>query len=271
MNTQFHKTLNRMALFTALVGAALVMWHEQFLAIALNNIWLNGVIIGTTLFGVGSAFVDMFRLLPEYNWLRKYFYTPARTNDLPPRLFRPIAIILNRAKTDRNRYISPQTLDNFLNIILGRFEDSREAMRYITNTLVFLGLLGTFWGLIATVGGFADLIGAMDFADENVMSLMQQNLAIPLGGMGTAFSTSLFGLAGSLIVGFLGLQTQLAQNAIFRELEENLSDRARLFGYIGDGRAGYDGALPYVNAAARDLSRSIDKLEKTIGKIPPHR
>ena len=267
MNTQFHRILNRMALFTALVVAAVVIWHEQFLSIALNNIWLNGVIIGTTLFGVGLCFIDMFRLLPEYSWLRKFFYTASRTNDLPPRIFRPIAIMLNRAKTDRNRYISPQTLDNFVNIILGRFEDNREAVRYITNTLIFLGLLGTFWGLITTVGGFSDLIGAIDFADENVMTTMQHNLSMPLAGMGVAFSTSLMGLAGSLMVGFLGLQTQLAQNAIFRELEENLSDRARLFGYLGDGRAGYDGALPYVNAAARDLSRSIDKLEKTIGKM----
>jgi hypothetical protein len=267
MNTEFHKNLNRMALFVALIATALVLWHEQFLTIALNNIFLNGVIIGATLFGVGLCFIDMFRLLPEYNWLRRFFYTPARTADLPPRLFRPIAIMLNRAKIDKNRYISPQTLDNFLNIILGRFEDSREAVRYITNTLIFLGLLGTFWGLITTVGGFSDLISAMDFADDNVMTTMQHNLAVPLSGMGVAFSTSLTGLAGSLIVGFLGLQTQLAQNAIFRELEENLSDRARLFGYLGDGRQGYDGALPYVNAAARDLSRSIDRLEKTIGKI----
>ncbi|MCL2737490.1 MAG: flagellar motor protein MotA, partial [Alphaproteobacteria bacterium] len=77
----------------------------------------------------------------------------------------------------------------------------------------------------------------------------------------------LLGLGGSLIVGFLGLQASLAQNAIFRELEENLSDRARLFGFLGTGNHGYDGALPYVNAAARDLSKSIDRLEKTIGKL----
>ncbi|MCL2758398.1 MAG: flagellar motor protein MotA [Alphaproteobacteria bacterium] len=256
-----------MALFTALVAAGIVFFHEEFIAIALNNIWLNGVIIGATLFGIGLCFMDMFRLLPEYTWLHKFFYTPARTAELPPRLFRPIAIILNRAKTDRNHYISPQTLDNFLNIILGRFEDSREAVRYITNTLIFLGLLGTFWGLITTVGGFGELMSAMDFTDDAIMTTMQHNLAVPLSGMGTAFSTSLLGLGGSLIVGFLGLQASLAQNAIFRELEENLSDRARLFGFLGTGNHGYDGALPYVNAAARDLSKSIDRLEKTIGKL----
>lgn len=251
-----------MALFTALCMAAVIIWRMDFLNIAIHNVYLNGIIIGATLFGVGLCFVEMFRLMPEYRWLRKFFY--AKGDDkLPPRIFRPIAIILNRAKTDRAHFISPQTLDNFLNIIMGRFEDSRESIRYITNTLIFLGLLGTFWGLITTVGGFAEMMNSMDFADPELMTTMQHNLAVPLAGMGVAFSTSLLGLAGSLIVGFLGLQTTLAQNAIFRELEENLADRARLLGMEKSDAT----ALPYVNAAARDLSRSIDRLEKTIGKI----
>ena len=255
MNTTFHKILNRMALFTALIFAGAIIFHETFLSIALHNIWLNGVIIGATLFGIGLTFVDMFRLLPEYSWMRKYFAGQSATT-LPPKLFKPIAIILNRARVDKTQHISPQTLDNFLSIIMGRFEDGREAVRYITNTLIFIGLLGTFWGLITTVGGFADMIYAMDFADANIMTTMQGNLAAPLAGMGIAFSTSLLGLAGSLIVGFLGLQLSLAQNAIYRELEENLAASARLF----NG----DGAVPYVNAAARDLAKSIDNLEKTL-------
>ena len=107
-------------------------------------------------------------------------------------------------------------------------EDSRESVRYITNTLVFLGLLGTFWGLIVTVGGFADLIGNLNFSDDAVLDAMQAGLARPLSGMATAFTSSLMGLAGSLTVGFLGLQLQMAQNTIFNELEDYLAARTRV-------------------------------------------
>ena len=110
-----------------------------------------------------------------------------------------------------------------LDLILLRFDDARESIRYITNTLIFLGLLGTFWGLIMTVGGFADLIGGLNFADDAVLTTMQAGLSKPLAGMATAFTSSLMGLAGSLVIGFLGLQVQLAQNAIFRELEDYLA------------------------------------------------
>ena len=110
-----------------------------------------------------------------------------------------------------------------LDLIQLRFEDTRESIRYISNTLVFLGLLGTFWGLIMTVGGFADLIGGLNFADDAVLNAMQTGLSKPLAGMATAFTSSMMGLGGSLVVGFLGLQVQLAQNAIFRELEDYLA------------------------------------------------
>ena len=267
MVSQFHRNLNRMAFFTAMVVAGFVLWHEEFLRIALTNIWLNGIIIGTTIFGIGLCFVDIFRLVPEYRWVRRFFNGQSKPDELPPRLMRPVAIMLNRAKTQKNNYISAQTLDNFLNIIVGRFEDSREAIRYITNTLIFLGLLGTFWGLINTVGGFADLVAGLDFENEYIMYALQSGLVKPMNGMAVAFASSLLGLSGSLVVGFLGLQTTLAQNAMFRELEENLSDRARLFGYLGVGQRGEETALPYVNAAAKELTKAVERLEKTVTKI----
>ena len=157
MTNQFHRALNRMALFTALLVAGLILFYEPFLRVASANILLNGIIIGTTIFGIGLCFVEMFRLLPEYKWARAYF-AGKKNAPLPPRLLRPVALIL-RARPVR---ISASTLNGMLDMILLRFEDSRESVRYITNTLIFLGLLGTFWGLIVTVGGFADLIGALD-------------------------------------------------------------------------------------------------------------
>lgn len=218
MTHQFHRALNRMAFFTALLVAGLILFYDAFLRVASANIFLNGIIIGTTIFGIGLCFVEMFKLLPEYKWARAYF-AGKKNAPLPPRLLRPIALIL-RARPVR---ISATTLNGMLDMILTRFEDSRESTRYITNTLVFLGLLGTFWGLILTVGGFADLIGTLNFANESVLQDMQAGLTRPLSGMATAFTSSLMGLAGSLAVGFLGLQVQLAQNAIFREVEDYLS------------------------------------------------
>jgi len=204
-----------MALFTALLAIGLILFRAQFLKIATSNLYLNGVIIGVTLFGIGLCFVEIFKLLPEYKWLRAYLRGRRRI-ELPPQLLRPVAIML----ASRPRQISASGLNNIMDMILLRFEDSRESIRYITNTLIFLGLLGTFWGLILTVGGFADLMTNLNFNDDSVLLAMQQGLSKPLSGMGTAFTSSLLGLGGSLTIGFLGLQVQLAQNSIFNELEE---------------------------------------------------
>ena len=218
MTNQFHHALNRMALFTALLAAGLILFYGPFLRVAAANFVLNGIIIGTTLFGIGLCFVEMFKLLPEYRWARAYF-AGRKNAPLPPRLLRPVALML-RARPIR---IPASTLNGMLDMIQMRFEDARESVRYITNTLIFLGLLGTFWGLIITVGGFADLISNLNFADEAVLTTMQSGLTRPLSGMATAFTSSLMGLAGSLIIGFLGLQVQLAQNGIFRDVEDYLA------------------------------------------------
>lgn len=256
MTNHFHMNLNRMALFIAMVAVCVIMFWPQFIQIAISNIVLNGIIIGTTLFGIGICFIEMFKLLPEYKWMRAYFMRE-KNAPLPPLLLRPVAMML-RGYPNR---ISTNTLQGMLDIILIRFEDSRESMRYITNTLVFLGLLGTFWGLILTVGGFAELISGLNFDDENVMSLMQAGLSKPLGGMATAFTSSLLGLAGSLTVGFLSLQVQLAQNTIFHELEENLSEHVDVS--TSDTIAEI---LPKINFATKQLSKTVQKLGKTVSE-----
>lgn len=259
MNNQFHRNLNRMALFTALALVCVILFWGEFMRIAGANIWLNGIIIGTTVFGIGACFVDIFRLLPEYRWLTGFF-GGNKNAKIPPRLLAPVARILQNG--NHSRPLSPNTISSMLDMILLRFEDQRESNRYITNTLVFLGLLGTFWGLVHTVGGFADLVGAMNFDDENIMNTLQSGLAKPLTGMGIAFTSSLLGLAGSLVVGFLGLQVQMAQNAIFRELEDKLATRAKLF----ETDAALD-AIPSVNLATRELTRAVQKLEKTVSEL----
>lgn len=223
MTKHFHGALNRMTLFTTILIVGVLYFWADFMAISIANIWLNGIIIGTTLFGIGLCFVLMFGLLPEYKWLHGYI-TGRRGLKLPPVLLRPVAQMLS----SRPKRISASTLNGFMEMILLRFEDSRESVRYITNTLIFLGLLGTFWGLILTVGGFADLIGNLNFSDETVLQSMQAGLSRPLAGMATAFTSSLLGLGGSLTVGFLGLQVQTAQNTIYHELEDYLASHTRV-------------------------------------------
>ena len=223
MTTHFHGALNRMTIFTTILIVGVLYFWADFMAISIANIWLNGIIIGTTLFGIGLCFVLMFGLLPEYKWLHGYT-TGRRGLKLPPVLLRPVAQMLS----SRPKRISATTLNGFMEMILLRFEDSRESVRYITNTLIFLGLLGTFWGLILTVGGFAELIGNLNFSDETVLQSMQAGLSRPLAGMATAFTSSLLGLGGSLTVGFLGLQVQTAQNMIYHELEDYLASHTRV-------------------------------------------
>ena len=259
MTRHFHSALNRMAFFTAFVAALLIMFWHTFMQIAISNIWLNGIIIGTALFGIFLCFIEMFQLLPEYKWLRGYT-SGKRGHALPPRLLRPVAIMLH----GRPKQISATTLNGMLEMILLRLDDSRESVRYITNTLIFLGLLGTFWGLILTVGGFSELIGNLNFSDETVLQSMQAGLSRPLAGMATAFTSSLMGLAGSLLVGFLGLQVQLAQNAIFDELEEYLSSHTRV---ATPSPEEVVEVLPQINLATHELSRTVKKLAKSVSDL----
>lgn len=253
MTNQFHHALNRMALFTALLAAGLILFYGPFLRVAAANFVLNGIIIGTTLFGIGLCFVEMFKLLPEYKWARAYF-AGRKNAPLPPRLLRPVALML-RARPIR---IPASTLNGMLDMIQMRFEDARESVRYITNTLIFLGLLGTFWGLIITVGGFADLISNLNFADEAVLTTMQTGLTRPLSGMATAFTSSLMGLAGSLIIGFLGLQVQLAQNGIFRDVEDYLAAHTSV--------VPADDAVA-VCSATKELNKSVQELKQTFQEL----
>ena len=215
---RFHKNLNIMSLFTAVLLVLVLIFWRTFLNIAITNIYLNGIIIGTTVFGIGLCFVSIFRLLPEYKWLHAYFDGHADYG-FTPKLLRPVALVLH----NRHIHMTTSDLSKLLDLVTVRIEEERDSVRYITNTLIFLGLLGTFWGLILTVGGFAQLLLNIDFNNEFVLQNMQMGLSGPLSGMATAFTSSLLGLAGSLAVGFLGLQLQFAQNTIFEELTDFMS------------------------------------------------
>lgn len=213
--TKFHRNFNIMSMFTAtLLAAALVFWRT-FMNIAASNVLLNGIIIGTTIFGIGLCFAQMFKLLPEYRWLHAYFDGDT-IPEFTPKILRPIAVALR----NRHTQITTSNLSELLELVSSRINSERDSVQYITNALIFLGLLGTFWGLIITIGGFAELLLNLDMNNDGVLESMQMGMTLPLAGMATAFTSSLLGLIGSLSVGFLGLQLQFAQNTVFEDLTD---------------------------------------------------
>ena len=247
----FHRNLNRMVLFVALVAAGVMLFWRDFMQIACANIWLNGVIIGTTLFGIIICFVQIFGLLPDWRWVRQFI--GGRVAPAPRGVMRTAAIMIGNAPGK----MSPDAFGELMDLIAVRFDDSRETVRYITNTLIFLGLLGTFWGLILTVGGFAEMIGGLDMADESVLDALAAGLSRPLYGMATAFTSSLMGLAGSLVVGFLGLQVNMAQNAMMNTFQD----------YVAAHTEMRTASYTDVRASARDLNGAVRGLGKIMGIV----
>lgn len=253
--SSFHGNLNRMALFTTIVLCVIVFFYRTFFEIAAANIYLNGVIIGTTLFGMVLCFIKIFSLLPEHRWLDAYMNGRHRTKTAPG-LLRSVAVMLRA----HPKQLTEGGLHTILDMVLVRFEEDRDSVRYVTNTLIFLGLLGTFWGLIVTVGGFAELIGNLNFNDETVLNSMQSGLSQPLGGMATAFTSSLLGLGGSLVVGFLALQVNMAQGAVYQELEEFLVKRTSVMHPELD-------MLPKVEAGMDKIVNSLRRIDETMQYI----
>lgn len=226
----FHKLssprifLVRMFIFLLLGIALASVLHEQIWRAFLNNPGLNGVIFGVLLIGTIFAFRQVVRLLPEVEWVNSFRVAdPGLEVRRAPRLLAPMASLLG----DRvgRMAISQATMRGILESIGTRLDEARDLLRYLTGLLIFLGLLGTFWGLLDTVSSIAGVIGALDVGPESasVLETMKSGLAAPLGGMGIAFSSSLFGLAGSLVLGFLDLQAGQAQNRFYTDLEDWLS------------------------------------------------
>jgi len=220
--------LVRILVFLVL-GVLLVVILNRQIWVALNaNLFLNGLIIGILLIGIVLAFLQVIRLFPEIAWVNSFrLADPGLAVERPPVLLAPMAAILG----DRvgRMAISSQTMQGLLDSIAARLDEARDMSRYMTGLLVFLGLLGTFWGLIETVSSVGDVIKGLKVGgDAGVMfDSLKDGLAAPLKGMGISFSSSLFGLAGSLVLGFLDLQTSQAQNRFYTDLEDWLATTVR--------------------------------------------
>ena len=216
--------LVRMLVFLVLCGLVIVVLYRQILDAFMSNPGLNGLIIGVLLIGILLSFRQVLRLFPEVAWVNGFrLADPGIAVERPPTLLAPMATMLG----DRlgRMAISTQMMRGILDSIATRLDEARDLSRYMTGLLIFLGLLGTFWGLIETVGSVGKVVETLKPGGDSgsVFETLREGLAAPLGGMGIAFSSSLFGLAGSLILGFLDLLTSQAQNRFYTDLEDWLS------------------------------------------------
>jgi hypothetical protein len=231
--------LIRMLVFLILCGLIAFVLQRQIFNAFLANPWLNGLIIAVLLIGIILSFHHVIRLFPEVAWVNGYRSAdPKLAGRREPKLLAPMAAMLGGERVDRVA-ISAQTMRAFLDSLATRLDEARDISRYLTGLLVFLGLLGTFWGLIETVGSVGGIINGLKIGGDadTVFETLKEGLAAPLGGMGISFSSSLFGLAGSLVLGFLDLQTSQAQNRFYTNLEDWLATTVQDVGGISGGAA----------------------------------
>jgi hypothetical protein len=250
--------LVRMLVFLILCGLIVVVLYKQIWAAFLANPGLNALIILVLLIGVVLSFRQVIRLFPEVAWVNGFrLADPGLAVARPPVLLAPMAAILG----DRvgRMAISAQIMRGLLDSIATRLDEARDLSRYMTSLLIFLGLLGTFWGLIETVGSVGKVIDGLKVGGDAgaIFDSLKEGLAAPLGGMGISFSSSLFGLAGSLILGFLDLQMSQAQNRFYVEVEDWLSTTVRDLGVEGD--------LRNVGAPG-EIRIAIERLKESLGE-----
>ena len=251
----------RMVVFLTVCALVVIVLYKQIWTAFLANAVLNGVIIFVLAIGIALAFRQVIRLFPEIDWVNGFrLADPGLAVERPPVLLAPMAVLL-RDRVGRMA-ISAQVMRGILDSIAARLDEARDTSRYMTALLVFLGLLGTFWGLIETMGSIGNVINSLKPGGDAaaIFESLKEGLAAPLGGIGIAFSASLFGLAGSLVLGFLDLQTSQAQNRFYTELEDWLSTTVRDLGVGSDAAV----AVPGAGAVSGDLRAAIDRLREAI-------
>ena len=216
--------LVRMLVFVVLGGLIAFVLHKQVQVAYMANPALNTLILGVLVIGIVLSFRQVIRLYPEIAWVNNFrLADPGLAVERPPVLLAPMAAMLG-SRMGRMA-LSTQLMRGILDSIATRLDEARDISRYMTGLLVFLGLLVTFWGLIETVGSVGGVIQGLKATGDaaSMFDSLRSGLAAPLSGMGISFSSSLFGLAGSLILGFLDLQSSQAQNRFYTELEDWLS------------------------------------------------
>jgi biopolymer transport protein ExbB/TolQ len=263
--------LTRMIIFLAVVGAGMALVASSLLDIFLVNPVLNTLILGVIGTGIALNFRQVLLIAPEAAWIESFQTTSqndglderAHPNEGKLRLLSPMARMLQEKRTRGRLTISAPVMRTLLDGIAARLEESRELSRYFTGLCIFLGLLGTFWGLLGTIEAISNVIRNLSVTGDDMATVFNNlkiGLEAPLSGMGTAFSSSLFGLGGSLVLGFLDLTAGQAQNAFYNDLEEWLSGVTRLSsGSVGTD--GEQGVSAYTEALLEQTAESLQELQ----------
>ena len=252
-----------MLVVLVLSGVGIVMALPRVLPVFQANPYLNGFILFVFLIGVLATFWQVAQLIVSVRWIEGYTAEREREAQMrPPQLLAPLATLL-RTRGKRMQ-INTTSTRSILESVAQRIDEAREITRYIVSLLIFLGLLGTFYGLATTVPALVDTIRSLVPQDgesgADLFSRLMTGLESQLGGMGVAFASSLLGLAGSLIVGLLELFAGHGQNRFYRELEEWLSSITRLGFSSGEGEGGSD-----MSAAAMALDQMGDQMDALQG------
>ena len=265
--TRPRRYLVRMVFFLATVLLVAALLFVQLQGAFVANAVLNGLILGVLMLGIAYNFRQVTMLDPEVTWLEDYRRDhSALSQSRRPKLLGPMATMLGERRDGMS--LSTMSMRSLLDGINARLDESRDISRYTIGLLIFLGLLGTFWGLLETVGSIRGVIGGLSVGSGDMAAVfgkLKSGLEAPLSGMGTAFSSSLFGLAGSLVLGFLDLQAGQAQNRFYNDLEEWLSSLTRLSSGAlpGDG----DQSVPaYVQALLEQTAESLENLQRTLAR-----
>ncbi|MFV0296763.1 MAG: flagellar motor protein MotA [Hyphomicrobiaceae bacterium] len=260
--------LRGMIIFCVLVCFLVAIIAKQLETAFWNNPALNGLITAVLLIGILRAFGQVARIYPEVRWVNAFrIADPGLAIAHRPVLLAPMATMLR----DRTGHLllSTTSMRSIMDSIGGRLDESRETGRYLVGLLVFLGLLGTFWGLLETIQSVGGAINALDTRQADsvlVFEELKNGLAAPLKGMGTAFSASLLGLSGSLVLGFLELQANHAHNRFYNELEEWLSGITEL---TPAGQSGGEGSSRQMQVAVYEMQRAVVALTDKLDTMAP--
>jgi biopolymer transport protein ExbB/TolQ len=251
--------------FLAAVGVLAVLLAGHLAQNFQANPFFNGVILAVLVAGIVVNFRQVFLLSRDVEWIELFKRSPPdRPLAIKPKLLAPMARML--AGRERAKFsLSTPSLRSILDSVYLRLEESRDLSRYLVGLAIFLGLLGTFWGLLETIRSVADIIGSLGVGNDPaaMFTQLKENLKQPLSGMSTSFSTSLFGLASSLVLGFLDLQAGHAQNRFYNELEDWLSGMTRLSSgsLQGDGEANVPA---YVQALLEQTADGLERMQRAL-------
>ena len=253
-----------MAGFLVAVGALCGLLAPKLIANFQANPFFNAVILVVLLFGIAWNLRQVLQLSREVEWIETFKRSDPGRPLPPPNLLAPMARMLSGR--ERSKFsLSTTILRSLLDSIYLRLEESRDLSRYLVGLAIFLGLLGTFWGLLVTIRSVADIIGSLGVGTDPaaMFNQLKEHLKEPLSGMSTSFSTSLFGLASSLVLGFLDLQAGHAQNRFYNELEEWLSGQTRLSSGAlhGDGEANVPA---YVQALLEQTADGLERMQRAL-------